>query len=120
MITTSDQLFCSGNHFTDVLCTLEGVGIQRHLLSMLLPPSSFFLSQRFFSHPSFAFKAKLINTNGALVESKYFLYYDSTVRDYSEDHLPFAIVSFFIALVFVVLPTFLLIMYATRVFRKWI
>jgi len=37
--------------------------------------------------------------------------YDSTVRAYSKDHLPFAIFSVCIVLVFVVLPTFLLILY---------
>ena len=48
------------------------------------------------------------------------MYYDSTVRVYSKDYLPFAVVSVFILLVFVVLPTFLLILYPTRVFRKCI
>jgi len=58
-------------------------------------------------------RAKVVNRNGTLAESKYFLYYDSTVRDYSEDHFPFAVVSVCIVLVFVVLPTFLLILYPT-------
>ena len=49
-----------------------------------------------------------------------FMYYDSTVRAYSKDHFPFAVVSVCIVLVFVVLPTFLLILYPTRVFRKCI
>jgi len=61
-----------------------------------------------------------MNRNDTLAESKYFLYYDSTVRFYSEDHLPFAIVSVCIVLVFVVLRIFLLILYPTRVFRKCI
>ena len=68
----------------------------------------------------FGTKAKIINRNGTLAESKHFLYYDSTVQLYSEDHLPFAVVSVCIILVFVVLPTFLLILYPTRVFRKCI
>jgi len=64
-------------------------------------------------------KVQIVNRNGTS-ESKYFLYYDSTVRVYSEDHLPFAVVSVFTALVFLVLPTFLLILYPTRFFRKCI
>ena len=42
------------------------------------------------------------------------------MRAYSEDHLPFAVVSVCTALVFLVLPTFLLILYPTRFFRKCI
>ena len=60
-----------------------------------------------------------MNGNGTS-ESKYFLYYDSTVRAYSEDHLPFAVVSVCTALVFLVLPAFLLILYPTRIFKKCI
>ena len=45
-------------------------------------------------------RAKIVNRNDALAESKYFLYYDSTVRDYSEDHFPFAVVSGCIVQVF--------------------
>jgi len=54
-----------------------------------------------------------VNRKGTF-ESKYFLYYDSTVRAYSEDHLPFAIFSVCIVLVFVKLPTFLLILYISN------
>jgi len=64
--------------------------------------------------------AKILSRNGTFAEFKHFLYYDSTVRVYSEDHLPFAVVSVFIVLVFVVFPTFLLILYPTRMFRKCI
>jgi len=48
--TTSDQLFCSGNLFTGVLCISKGT-IPRVLLSMLLPPSFFFLLRRYFLYP---------------------------------------------------------------------
>jgi len=65
-------------------------------------------------------RAKIVNRNDALAESKYFLYYDPTVRDYSEDHFPFAVVSGCIVQVLVMLPIFLLILYPTRVFRKCI
>ena len=48
MIITSDQLFCSRNLFTGVLCISEGTGILRVLSSILLPPSFFFLLQKYF------------------------------------------------------------------------
>ena len=64
-------------------------------------------------------KVQIVNRNGTS-ESKYFLYYDSTVKAYSEDHLRFAIFSVCIVLVLVVLPIFLLILYPTRIFKKCI
>ena len=68
----------------------------------------------------FSTKAKLMNKNGTLADSNSFLYYDSTVEYYGEDHLPFAGVSICVVLVFIVFPTLLLILYPTRIFRKCI
>ena len=61
-----------------------------------------------------------MNKNGTLADSNSFLYYDSTVEYYGEDHLPFAGVSICVVLVFIVFPTLLLILYPTRIFRKCI
>ena len=63
-------------------------------------------------------KAKLMNKNGTFADSNYFMYYDSTIEYCSEDHLRFAVVSVCIVLVFILFPTFLLILYPTRIFRK--
>ena len=66
----------------------------------------------------FGTKVMLMNRNGTLSDSNSFMYYDSTVKYFSADHLPFAVVSICILLVFIVLPTLLLILYPTRIFRK--
>jgi len=88
MITTSDQLFCSGNHFTDALCTL-GVGTMKHLPLMLLPPFSFFVFQSYFYNikgctTSCSPDALYYNSNGISVEHSilvlYYIWSDSTIK----------------------------------------
>ena len=68
----------------------------------------------------YAVEAKLLNRNGTRTSFRSVMYYDSTVQPYSEDHLPFAGLSLCVGLLFIVFPTFLLILYPTRIFRKCI
>ena len=63
-------------------------------------------------------RVKVVNKNGTILSTRHVMYYDSTVQVYSEDHLPFAGVSICVALVFILFPTLLLILYPTRIFRK--
>ena len=66
----------------------------------------------------YAIKPMSVNRNGTLLSSNLVLYYDSTVEFFSKDHLPFAAVSICVGLLFTIFPTFLLISYPTRIFRK--
>ena len=61
-----------------------------------------------------------VDKNGSAISTSFVMYYDPTVQWYSEDHLPFAGVSFCVGLLFIVLPTVLLLLFPTRVFRKCI
>jgi len=63
----------------------------------------------------FAIRPKLVNRNGTQLNSNLVMYYDSTVECFSDNHLPFAVISICEAF-----PTFLLILYPTRIFRKCI
>ena len=67
-------------------------------------------------------RAKLKDRNGTILSSplKLVMYYDPKLKDFSADHLPFAVVSICVGLVFLVFPTVLLILYPTRIFRKCI
>ena len=65
-------------------------------------------------------QVKLLNRNGTICSSSLVMYYDPTLKYFSAGQLPFAVVSICIILVFTVLPTSLLILYPTRVFRKCI
>ena len=68
----------------------------------------------------YAIRPTIVNRNGTKLHSNLVLYHDSTVEYFSEDHLPFAVVSICVGLVFIMLPTLLLIFYPTRIFRKCI
>ena len=68
----------------------------------------------------YAVRPQLVNRNGTQLNSNLVMYYDSTVECFSKEHLPFAVISICVGLVFIAFPTFLLILYPTRVFRKCI
>ena len=70
----------------------------------------------------YGIRAKLKDRNGTILSSplKLVMYYDPKLKDFSADHLPFAVVSIRVGLVFLVFPTVLLILYPTRIFRKCI
>ena len=59
----------------------------------------------------------LYNSKGEIVGPVVF-YFDPTMIFFSKEHLPFAIISVFVIVVFVVLPPLLLILYPTRIFRR--
>ena len=65
-------------------------------------------------------QAKVANRNGTVFCTRHVMYYDSTVQLHSADHLPFAVVSICVGLLFIVFPILLLILYPTRIFRKCI
>ena len=68
----------------------------------------------------YGIRVKFVNRNGTLSDFPFVLYYDSTVDYFSDDHLPFAVFSVCVVLVFIVFPTVLLILYPTRIFRRCI
>ena len=68
----------------------------------------------------YAVRPLLVNRNGTQLNSNLVLYYDSTTEFFSKDHLPFAVISICVGLVFIAFPIFLLILYPTRIFRKCI
>jgi len=68
----------------------------------------------------YAVRPLLVNRNGTQLNSNLVLYYDSTLEFFSKDHLPFAVISICVGLVFIAFPIFLLILYPTRIFRKCI
>ena len=71
--------------------------------------------------------ASLSTTGKNLSSRPLVMYYDSTVEYFSEDQLPFAVVSICVGLVFLMFPTCLLMLYPTRIrkcitccrFRRW-
>ena len=65
-------------------------------------------------------RVKLVNRNGTLSSYPLVLYYDSTVEYFNDDHLPLAVVSVCVLLIFIAFPIVLLILYPTRIFRKCI
>ena len=48
--------------------------------------------------------AMTVDKNGSAISTSFVMYYDPTVQWYSEDHLPFAGVSFCVGLLFIVFP----------------
>ena len=68
----------------------------------------------------YGIQPKVLNGNGTILSSPLVMYYDPTAKYFTADQLPFAFVSICILLVFIVLPTLLLILYPTRIFRKCI
>ena len=54
----------------------------------------------------YAIRPKLVNRNGTQLNSNLVMYYDSTVECFSEDHLPFAVISICVVLVFIAFQTF--------------
>ena len=68
----------------------------------------------------YAIKLELLNRNGTQLNSSLVMYYDSTVEFFSKDHLPFAALNICMILVFITLPTLVLLLYPTRIFRKCI
>ena len=68
----------------------------------------------------YGIQVKVLNRNGTIRSSPLVMYYDPTLKYFGTDHLPFAVVSICVVLVFIVLPTLLLILYPTRIFRKCI
>ena len=59
----------------------------------------------------------LYNSTGAVVAPKV-LYYDASVRFFSQEHLPFALLAIFVLLTFNILPLLVVVLYPTRVFQK--
>ena len=59
-----------------------------------------------------------IHYNYGNIPSKFVLYYDPTVECYTLEHFIFASIATCMLLVFIILPTILLILYPTRLFRK--
>ena len=68
----------------------------------------------------YGIRVKLVNRNGSLSSYPLVLFYDSTVEYFNDDHLPLAVVSACILLIFIAFPIVLLILYPTRIFRKCI
>ena len=68
----------------------------------------------------YGIQVRLVNRNGTFLDTHLVMYYDSTVKYFSDDHLPFAAVSICVGLLFIVFPILLLILYPTRIFRKCI
>jgi len=64
---------------------------------------------------------KILNRNGTILSSgPHVMYCYSTVNYFSEDHIPFAVISICVAFIFVVFSTLLLILYPTRIFKIYI
>ena len=51
---------------------------------------------------------------------KSFLYYDSTVERHSQEYTIFSAIAYCVLVTFITFPTVILILYPTRLFRKWI
>ena len=68
----------------------------------------------------YGIRVDVLNENGTWISYPSVMYYDSTVKHFSDDHLPFAAVSICVGLLFIVFPILLLILYPTRIFRKCI
>ena len=66
----------------------------------------------------YGIRVDVLNENGTWISSPFVMYYDSTVKHFSDNHLPFAVVSICVVLVFIVFPILLLILYPTRIFRR--
>ena len=54
------------------------------------------------------------------INKKCVLYYDSTVKCYSQEHLIFATIAICVLLIFIISPIVLLVLYPTRLFRRCI
>ena len=72
---------------------------------------------------------KLLNISGAVLvptwvydvqcqKTKLFLYYDTTIRYFNKEHLPYALVAIAVLLIFVFAPLLLLILYPMRCFQR--
>ena len=59
-----------------------------------------------------------INSTGYYVNRSLRLYYDATIQYFGETHLPYAIMAIAVLLLFVLLPTLLLILYPFHWFQK--
>ena len=68
----------------------------------------------------YVIRVDVLNENGTWISHPSVMYYDSTVKYFSDDHLPFAAVSICVGLLFIVFPILLLILYPTRILRKCI
>ena len=61
--------------------------------------------------------SQLYNSTGAVVGPTV-LYYDTSVRFFSREHLPFALLAIVVLLTFNILPLLVVVLYPTRVFQK--
>ena len=59
----------------------------------------------------------LYTSTGEVLHRK-FLYYDSTVAFFDQEHLPFAVLAIVVLSMFVVLPLLVVIFYPTRIFQR--
>ena len=59
----------------------------------------------------------IYNINGTRVSTTY-LFYDATIEVFSRKHLPYAIVTVLIVLVFIILPLVVLLLYPLRMFQS--
>ena len=107
MIITLDQLFGYGSHFTDILHTSGRDGTPQHQYNQCFhnTSASFFL-QNHYLHPRFK-----IRYNFEISREKYVLYYDPTV-EYNTKECSYSY------LCFGNIPTVLLILCPTRLFRR--
>ena len=62
----------------------------------------------------------LYNSKGELIADSAILLLDPTIRPFHSEHIVYAIVAFSVLLIFVLIPTVFLLLYPTRVFRRFI
>ena len=120
MDTTSDQLSCYGNHFTDVVSTLEGDAwdTKAPIIDVFATFLLLACSKLSFMSLHLLGGIYIYNADGEHVsDAPYVLKVDATIHYLSKEHLPFAITAILI-LVFLLLPPFLLIFYPCKIFSR--
>ena len=83
--------------------------------------ASFFLlsyTKIFFASLRFLLAVNLYNSHGNTVKKSAILLYDPAIRLFDSDHIIYAVLTFSAFFIFIILPTFFLALYPTRLFRK--
>ena len=74
-------------------------------------------SKLLFTSIKLLFPVKAYNSEGEVVPHSTVLLYDPSIRFFQSEHIPYAILSLCVIVIFILLPPLLLLIYPTRLFR---
>ena len=77
-------------------------------------------SKLHFTSINLLFAVRSYNSDGDVVPNSTVLLYDPAIRFLHSEHIPYAVLAFFVVLIFVLLPPLLLILYPTRLFKHFL